>query len=67
VFVVVLHFDHLFHRRIGSGYDAFAVCDFPIIARRIDRMFGLMAMLQRCLRLRAVSLDEVAADLGDPG
>lgn len=67
VFVVVLHFDHLFHRRVGGTYDAFAVRDFPTIARRIDRMFWLMAMLQRCLSLRAVSYDEVAADLGGVG
>jgi hypothetical protein len=67
VFVVVLHFDHLFHRRAGDGYDAFAVRDRSAVARRIGRMFGLMAALQRCLRLRPVGLDELAADLGLAG
>jgi len=64
VFVVVLHFDHLFHRRSGRGYDYFAMRDFPTIARRIDRVFLLMAMLQRCLRLKAGEFDAMQPHLG---
>jgi hypothetical protein len=54
-FVVVLHFDHLFHR---AGHQ-FAVRDERRIRRRIDGWMRRLALLRELLRLESVLLDEV--------
>jgi hypothetical protein len=58
-FVVVLHFDHLFHRGWRSSLEEFSVRSAPELQTRIERTLGLMARLGRVLRLNASRLEDV--------
>lgn len=58
VFVVVLHFDHLFHNR-SNGLCYFAIKDIAIVRKRIERLFRLLTFIRSILRLKCATFDEV--------
>lgn len=63
-FVVVLHFDHLFHRGWRRSLKEFSVRAPEEIRARIDRTFVLLGWLSRVLSLAPIPLEDAARQLG---
>lgn len=59
VFMIVVHFDHLFHKQTNKGIFYFAVRDIEMVKNRIKRLFRLLVFLQSVLFLRCVTFDEL--------
>jgi hypothetical protein len=59
-FVVVLHFDHLFHRFRRRRIEYFAVGDERVVRRRVDKALDGLPRMWTALRLS----DAVISDVG---
>lgn len=59
IFVVVIHLDHVFHRRPGRGYQLFEVTSEEVVAQRIERFFGFLDRMQSALRFGSLVFDEI--------
>ena len=60
IFVVVLHFDHLFQAQSNHGIKLFVGNDFILIKKRIDRLFRFLAFFKSIMRLHCSTFDELS-------
>jgi hypothetical protein len=58
-FVLVIHFDHLFHELRRGTYRHFCVADSATLGARIDRLFAQLTFWRSALSLTSVSFDDL--------